>query len=327
MLQDCLPATFKLTCPKGNNKAREPDFAVSGGLKCKLCQQPPTTIADKDPRPGFMRLVVKFGELMKLDGALPPAGVIAGYEVWITDSDGRKSVGPVANLTKPSYAETCCRNNKYRAKIARKFTTGERLAITPYSASGNTLPFVYLSGLLIDKTAGQVKNITGDFTIKLSNADANKLVATDEAIASTKTAFSRALAKTIEGVDEDEIDIIQIFIDGVAKLPKRAARRRLLEALARRLADADVKVVYEILSTNTSLVITKTSINATALKKNIEDETAAVGLAVTVTALPVISTPKSETVGTPVGTTSGAPLTHIFSALAAVFVVGAYFMN
>merc|ERR1719454_2031337 len=124
------------------------------------------------------------------------------------------------------------------------------------------------TNLVSDKTTGQVTKITGEFTLSLSASDVAEIRSNPDTF---KAVFATGLAKTLN-INSDDVTVTQIWIDDVPQL-------RRLES-AGRLTDASVRVAYQILTTDNTLTITASSIDAAELKSNIESEAAAAGITI-----------------------------------------------
>merc|ERR1719453_265658 len=133
------------------------------------------------------------------------------YEVHWVDNDGRsimKMDKAAATVTANKHSNATCCNKKmlpYRAALKGTWPnhTGPiRLAITAVSKSKATLPFFSFSAPVMNSMHGKVQKVTGDFTLKMSKNDAEKLAKDPKA----KTALANALATSV-GLPADDIII------------------------------------------------------------------------------------------------------------------------
>jgi len=163
---------------------------------------------------------------------------------------------------------TTTTKHRLTQNTTKRTTTSKNAFSTTTTRTGTTTNF-----------HGQVTKVVGDFKLMMTTADAHKIAQDPKA----KIAFAKALATTV-GLPADDIRITAIYIDGV-KVP------------GRRLAEAVVKVDYEILTTSTK-VINAVTIKPAALKAAIEKEATAIGAVVTITKLPTLSASKSTVICT-----------------------------
>lgn len=281
-------------------------------------------VVDKDPRVGSYNFVFSFGELQDKDGAILSA---YHYEVWGVDANGRflgaasSKIGQVAVLRNKNPDPSCCKGNKFRVATQGTFSGDmaglKRFAIRPVSVNAATLPFVTYTNELVDVTTGQVQNISGNFKLTMSSADVANIQAYPETF---KAVFAESFAKSA-GVSADDVTITQIYVDDVPQL------RRLLDldsAGLRRLSTAVVRVDYQIVTTDTSIVIDTSTISKEALKTAIEEAAAEQGFTITVT-VTEIPAPTVTRVGV-VGQGSDA-LKRFISAFVALLALGAHILQ
>jgi len=128
---------------------------------------------------------------------------------------------------------------------------------------------------------------TGKIEIKMSKADATALATKPEA----KAALAIAIAKTIN-VDASKVTILAIYVDGVMVGSRRLA------------SDSTVRVDWQV---KAAAAIESAAMDANTLKTNIQVEAKAVGVNVTITALPSVTV--DEAAGTTAEPVSVSPAT------------------
>jgi len=261
-----------------------------------------------------MLISMGWGDLVDKDNK--PVADVKNYQVWILKANGRRAgTEPLVTIKAGAVdaANKCCTGDRYMFGLATNSTawTGkQRLAIAPVSKNGAVLPFVTVSGSITDNAdGGQAVAIKGDFSFEASAADAAKMAADPQ----SKGAFGAAVADSLPGVKRSEVFVTEIWVDGV-----RAARR--LDG--RRLANAVIKVVFEIISSNTALTVKAGDIKPATLAANIKKQQAAIGNDIVVTKVPTVSAITVAVVGTPAATT-GAASALFFPSMAAILAVGA----
>jgi len=162
------------------------------------------------------------------------------------------------------------------------------------------------------KIKTEVKVVKGSFSVKMPSTNAGAFTSNPKA----KEVFQKALASTL-GVNAADVIIKDLFVDGV-------------KVGARRLADSNVKVDYEV---RTAKVIDSTTMDSTAmatLKSNVEKQAASIGAPVIITELPTATTPKTSSLavtspcGSPSCGTTKLPVEKVAASTAAV--LGANFL-
>jgi len=289
MVAACLPAKVNVKCPANNAlKHRPADFAQANGLMCKACHM--TMGKDKDPMANATTFVLKFGELMS-SNATTVQGV-NNYEVhWVDKND--RSLGKVATVKANAKKATCCNKEMLPYRVALKGMTWPpmghkgpvRLAITATGMKKATLPFFSFSANVMDSKFGKVQKVKGDFKLTMDSAEAKKLAEDPKA----KTAFAKALA-TSTGLPADDINILAILL--------KIAGGSWTKVGARRLANSEVKVEYEILTASKAPIgdLTTPAITA-SLVAAVVKESKAIGVTVAAPTV-VISAPVISSVGT-----------------------------
>jgi len=271
-------------------------------------------VVDANPVAGKYAVALSFGDLVDNSGAFVKQTM--SYEVFWTDSAGRPTGNRVAEIAAKTSSVTCCKAKKYKINIRGNYASNydgtARLAIRAKSANGAILPFFSYSNAIADKSTGEMRKMTGSFTVKLSKADAKSLGTNPRA----KDAFSAAFATTI-GFEPEEVFVTKITVDGTQVFPPVAAGGRRLVSHN----TGEVKVDYEIL-TSSGKTVAKADINLDNLKANIQAEAAEIGVTVTVASM-TVSDVATATVGTPVMT--GAASGVFFHMMALVLAAGAHF--
>lgn len=155
--------------------------------------------------------------------------------------------------------------------------------------------------------APTAKKYTGSFDVQMSKAHADKLVAN---LAKAKEAFAHAYAKT-HNIATSLVVIKRILLDGV----------EVTTAGGRRLADAVIKVEYEMTTTKSNLAPPSAAL-ATTLKTNIAAEAAEIDSSIVVKDVPTsgwsqASTPSegSASAAVPVAMMRVAPMAVVMALL------------
>jgi len=258
---------------------------------------------------------LSFGDLV--DKNSDPVTNIKSYEVWMLQK-GRLNV-KIATLTarKRATGDQCCNMNKYSIKVLKTVSTTpaydgtDRLAITAVSNKDAKLPAVAVTNAIADKVDGEVKSVTGDFSMVMSSADSKSLLSS-----ASMNSLGKALANTIPGVGPDQVFITGIFFDGVLQTT----------STGRRLASVTVKVAYEILLAAGATDIKTADINPATLATNIKAEQAKIGNTVTIEGDMTVSQITVAVVGTPVVEQTGSASALFFPSMAAVIAVVAQLM-
>merc|ERR1719424_1217485 len=162
-----------------------------------------------------------------------------------------------------------------------------RLAILATGMKGASLPFFSFSAAVMDSKFGKVNKVVGDFALTMPAAEAESLAKAPGA----KTAFASALATSIgQGLSADDIHILAILL--------RVAGGSWTKVGARRLANSEVKVEYEILTTKTvNATAMSGAASQSALAAAVVTESAAIGVTVAKPTV-VIAAPTVKSVGT-----------------------------
>jgi hypothetical protein len=339
MAAACLATTFSVKCPTGNVVATAvPDFASAGGLMCKACASPSTTIVDRDPRAGKFFLSISWGDLMTSAGATVAAGAVTMYQVVATDLQGRAvtTVGmQSANANPPSCCNPTAYNFKIKGNLSDVDITKHRLAIQPVSGSVK-LPMIFISDAMTDASSGQVKTFKGDVKLTMSSADMDALAANPKA----KEMLAKALAQTI-GFSADEVTITAVWkrlvgstgawteiMDNSRRLSMHENADATEQSPERRLGAHvgayEMKIDYEVITADTSKTLVAANFAPAQLIANVQAESAAIGVPITITAASA-SAPVGEIVGVPTGTT-GSSSGLFFHLLAAMLAVGTHLM-
>lgn len=314
MTKACLSEMSKYSCPANNvDKMRMPDFVQPAGVMCRPCSST-TAIKDLSPTKDEFWVGLQWGPLIDTKGTMQENNVLA-YSVHIVDAKGRilKTVDTVDKAKSPA---TCCTDGLYAATVTGKLPVGySRFMITPVvgwnkdETVAYNLPMGFLTDLIVDVEQGLSTKVAGSFDVELS-VSVEDLKKDKKAFRKVKEVMREAIADATPGVSKEWI----LIKDITQKANTTAGGRRLREEtnVARRLANGKVVVDYEIIiPEGESVVVTKKSINVAKLTTAIKTRVAAKGItvggkAIEVTGTITVNEPKTETVGTPAGTTGGA---------------------
>lgn len=330
MMAACLPSQFTLVCPANNQKAdMQPEFAMQSAVTCNLCSF--DVGDDKDVVKDKYWISIKFSPLNTNDAvAQASSGKIVGgvthYELHWVDGDGR-SLEKVLTINAGIYDTTCCAKDMYKFSIKGSYPTGySKLAIRAKSKAG-FLPFTDFSKDIADKETGKVKKVTGSFTAKMSKSTINT-IKDDPKLTFT---LQKSIAESIKSsnpanaVTADDVYIKSISVKGAGYGDGNTWVAITLDKKARRLADLDFKVDYEVIQL--ASVSAATTIQPADLKKKIVDNAKSeMNVDVVIVGAPTVSAQSSkEEEGSkkpPAKTTSGSVSKYAVSAMVAVIAFG-----
>jgi len=326
VLQDCLGAEAKFTCPANNmNSNMTPYFASPNAVKCKPCSAS-TKITDMDARPDKFWVGLEWGPLMSTSGAFAEK-YVTGYMVHIVDSKNKILQTLDPPVDKVSSSTTCCSDKLYSYSAAGTLPTGfSKFMIVPTMMVNGMevpLPMGVLTNVFDDTAQGTVTIVKGSFDLELSVSLVD-LKKDKKKYRKVTEALREAIADTITGVDKNMIRITGLSAGA------NTTRRLREEPKARSLAGkGKVKVSYEILIPESAgdIGFSKSSIDPAKLKKAINTRVAAKGIVgVSVTGDIVVAEPDVETEGAPMQTGGAhrkAPANLLATLLA---VLGALYM-
>lgn len=159
-----------------------------------------------------------------------------------------------------------------------------RLAISATSNTSAMLPFFSFSGEVKDSKFGKVQKVVGDVKLTMDAVAAKKLAEDPKA----KVAFGAALATSL-GLSADDVTVLAIWLKEGAGAWKKVAGRRL--------ANAQIKVDYEILTTSTKVInATTMAANQGKMAAQVVKEAKAIGVDVPLPTV-VIAAPTVSSVG------------------------------
>jgi len=158
----CLPDTFTVTCPAGNNKTVAPDFASASAMHCKACYMQ-TDVVDSDPMAKAFHIAFSFGDMVDTQTGSTPTG-IKDYEVYWVWKNGRANGNKLLTI-KADAATACCTKDKYRVVMSGNFSDdydgSQRIGVMAVSSSGVRVPFFSFSSAVADNATEVVQALNG----------------------------------------------------------------------------------------------------------------------------------------------------------------------
>jgi len=298
-------SALTLQCPAGRNTTESPDLITANAVTCRVCKA--VVSKDKYPVEGKIMISVQFGPLQSNGVIYNPERLVTDYAIIPLDENFRAIRNQTLQATKvyatPSGGRyTCCKADLYTMAIYGSKPEGfSRIMIVPRQG-GVALPGGFTSEIIEDAETGDENEVNGTVMLKFASAAAATAAAGNQKMA---VVVIKALAKTIDGVEEMDIFVSSITADPVDD------SRRLAKGQERRLAASDVEVAYTILTVE---AITAKDISAETFLANLKEAAVEVGAsadlisALETSSLPVIGEPNINNFATPMHFSAAAPI-------------------